>query len=364
MVLIILKNISIILILGLFINLCPQAQAMSFVDVSAESCVLMYEDGRCIFEKNADERCLIASTTKIMTAIVCIENADLNDRVKIKKEQCMVEGSSMYLKAGERYTVKELLQGLLLASGNDAALAIAEHVSGSVKEFALLMNEKAESLGMKNSSFANPHGLDAPGHFSTAKDMAKLMLYCMKNEEFCNLIKSYTASVKDQIYTNHNKLLKTYPGCIGGKTGFTSAAGRCLVSCAEKNGMRFVCVTFSAPDDWQDHAKLYDMAYEKYCLKDLTGDAVFQVPLLSGNKRSVKVVPGEKLQMFAAKDDEIKLRAEIPVFIFAPVKIGETAGKICVIINNTVIAEFPLVYAEDAGMAYPCINALTMEVPI
>ena len=361
-VLIILKTISIILLLGVFLGLCPKSYALEPVNVSAEACVLMYEDGRCVFEKNAEEKHLIASTTKLMTAIVCLEEARLEEKVTIKPEHCMIEGSSMYLKAGERYTVKELLLGLLLASGNDAALALAEHVAGGEENFSKLMNEKAAAIGMCNSSFANPHGLDAKKHYSTAKDMARLMLYCMDNPVFKELVSSYTATIKEQQYVNHNKLLKIYPGCIGGKTGFTEAAGRCLVSCVERDGMRFVCVTLSAPDDWQDHMRLYDYAYRNFFVKDLGQEAVFLVPAVSGSKKFVRVEPKENIKIFLGKDEKIELKANIPIFIFAPVKIGETAGEICVIINDNVVAELPLVFAEDVALAYPCLESADMEV--
>ena len=349
------------LIVSLFLGFSPGADAVTAEQLSAEACVLMYEDGRCVFEKNADDKHLIASTTKVMTAIVCLENSELSSNVRIKKEHCLVEGSSMYLKAGENYTVKELLLGLLLASGNDAALALADHVAGSEKEFADLMNETAKRIGMNNSSFSNPHGLDARGHYSTAKDMAHLMLYCMNNPKFRELISCYSSTIKEETYINHNKLLKLYPWCIGGKTGFTAAAGRCLVSCAEKNGKRFVCVSFAAPDDWNDHIKLYEHAFENYCLKNLSKDILFEIPLISGNKKKVKVVPAEELLLFVNKADEIKIKAEIPIFIFAPVKIGETAGKFCVIINNNVVSEHSLVYYEDALIAYPCFGQAEME---
>ena len=170
----------------------------------------MYENGECLFEKNSEEKHLIASTTKIMTAIICIEEARLDEKVKIKPEHCNIEGSSMYLKAGEKYSVKELLLGLLLASGNDAALALSDHVAGGEEEFAVLMNKKARELGMINSSFTNPHGLDSRNHYSTAKDMAKLMFYCMENETFRELVSTYTAIIKEQQYVNHNKLLTYY----------------------------------------------------------------------------------------------------------------------------------------------------------
>ena len=352
-VLVILKIVSFFLVLLMVSDAGIRASAEFQPSVSAEACVLMYEDGTCLYEKNPDDKKLIASTTKIMTAIVALENSELNDKVKIKEKHCNVEGSSMYLKPGTTYTVKELLLGLLLASGNDAALSLADHVSGNNKEFAELMNEKAKELGMDNSSFSNPHGLDERGHYSSARDLAKLMLYCMQNDDFRALVSTYHATIKEQSYTNHNKLLKSYPGCIGGKTGFTSAAGRCLVSCVEKDGMRLVCVTLSDPDDWQDHGKLYDYAFENYYLRDLTAGLEYQVPMISGNKKSISVIPDRDIKIFLEKDVKVEIRAVVPPFVFPPLKIGETAGKICVIINNNVVEEIPLVYAEEAVTAFP-----------
>ena len=353
---ILLKLISTILVPILFLTTASEAYAQPGLYTSARACVLMYEDGQCLYEKNADDKMLIASTTKLMTAIVAIENTKLESKVKIKAEHCAVEGSSMNLKAGETYTVKELLLGLLLASGNDAALALAHHVSGSSHEFALLMNEKARELGMVNTSFANPHGLDAPEHYSTARDLAVLMLYCMDNQTFKELNSSKAANIKGQSYSNHNKLLIQYPGCVGGKTGFTSAAGRYLVSCSEREGMRFVCVTLSDPDDWRDHMLLYDYAFENFCLHKFGENISYYIPLVSANKRKVKVVCKEKCEIFAGKDERIELKTEIPAFTFAPVKIGETAGKICVIIKSNVVAVLPLVYVEEAVVAYPCMS--------
>lgn len=358
------KIISTVLVLSLFIAIPSRSYAVAPVSVSAESCVLMYEDGRSVYEKNADDKRLIASTTKIMTAIICIEELGLNERVKIKAEHCNVEGSSMYLKAGEYYTVKELLLGLLLASGNDAALALSDYVAGDNNKFASLMNKKAAFLGMDNSSFVNPHGLDARNHYSTAKDMATLMLYCMQNETFSELCSTESTVIKNHNYRNHNKLLGMCGGCIAGKTGFTAAAGRCLVSCVERNGIRLVCVTLSAPDDWNDHCKLYDYAYENYVLRDITNEAEYLVPVISGSREVVKIRPEKKLFFFVNKKDKIKLNAEIPNFIFAPVKMGETAGNICVIINNNVVSTHPLVYAEGVVIGYPCQNEAGVEVSI
>ena len=192
----------------------------------------------------------------------------------------------MYLKAGERYTVRELLTGLLLASGNDAALALADAVGGSEAGFVRLMNRKAEQLEMTQTHFANPHGLDAETHYSTARDLAKLMCACMENADFRAITSTVSAQIRQMTYLNHNKLLTRYPGCIGGKTGYTRAAGRCLVTCCEKNDLRLVCVTLSDPDDWRDQSTLYDWAYAGFRWLKLSDVCRFEVPVLSGSRIS------------------------------------------------------------------------------
>ena len=321
------------------------------VSVSAEACVLLCEDGRALYEKNADSRCLIASTTKIMTALVCLENAGLEDTVTAQKRHCEVEGSSMYLRPGETYTVRELLLGLLLASGNDAALALAEHTAGSETAFAALMNQKARELGLANTHFENPHGLDTKGHCSSAHDLARLMLYCMENPVFRELTGIKAANVKGLTLLNHNKLLTLCPGCIGGKTGYTAAAGRCLVSCCERNGLRLVCVTLSAPDDWNDHMRLYDLAFSRYEKRDLSAELSFEIPLVSGSKDSVLVVPAPGSCAVLPRDHSIEMQAELPHFRFAPVEAGEAAGTLRITQGGKLLTEYPLLYAESAALA-------------
>ena len=241
-------------------NVC--ARAAFELPVSAASAIILDEDGACLYEKNADERRLIASTTKLMTALVAIELSEPDEPIEITAESCGVEGSSMYLKAGQILSADELLAGLLLCSGNDAAEALAIGLCGSEESFVTLMNEKAAALGLKDTAFANPHGLDAEGHFSTARDLARLMLRCMRDERFCRLCVLPSITIGENCYVNHNKLLGRCEGCLGGKTGYTRAAGRCLVSCCERGGARLVCVTLCDPDDWNDHLRLYDAAFD------------------------------------------------------------------------------------------------------
>lgn len=202
---------------------------------------------------------LIASTTKIMTALVVLEQAGLDDTITVTQAH-MAEGSSMYLKPGETVRVEELLYGLLLCSGNDAALALTE-CAGGAAPFVALMNEKAAALGMAHTSFANPNGLDAEGHYSTARDMAALAAAAMDDPTFRRLCSSRCVTIGSRTMENHNRLLRQVEGCVGLKTGYTKAAGRTLVSCAERNGCRLIVVTLRDGDDWADHAALYEYGF-------------------------------------------------------------------------------------------------------
>ena len=327
------------------------AFAASAPTLRAEAAVMMSGDGGVLYAKNADTRRLIASTTKLMTALVCLENTSIDDVFTAQERHCRVEGSSMYLKAGERYTVRELLLGLLLSSGNDAALALAEYTAGSEGAFVQMMNRKAQELGLRDTHFENPHGLDAKSHYSTASDLARLMLVCMENGAFRSLAVQRSGEVKGLTLLNHNKLLTLCPGCVGGKTGYTRAAGRCLVSCCERDGMRLVCVTLSDPDDWKDHWALYDWAFRSYRAFEPGKELRLRVPAISGDRKEIAVEPLETKRILIPAQETVRLEAELPRFIFAPVKKGETAGKIRVIIKQKTAAEYTLVYSETVNPA-------------
>ncbi len=314
--------------------------------VSAHSAVVMAESGEVLFSKNMNEKLPIASTTKIMTAILVIENCELDDEVTVSSESCNIEGSSMYLKAGESYTVRQLLQGMMLVSGNDAAHALALHTAGTVDKFAELMNEKCRVLGMDSSSFKNPHGLSEAEHYSTAEDMAKLMVHCMENPEFSKLTALKSMRLGENSYINHNKLLYIYPGCIGGKTGYTMAAGRCLVSVSEREEGRFICVTLSAPNDWNDHMALYDWVFYQFSYRKISDNLSFDIPVVSGNVKSV-VLSAENTRVLLPKRAEIVIKAELPRFVFAPLKKGECGGSFKAYCGNECVAEGRLLYQND-----------------
>ncbi|MBQ0038692.1 MAG: D-alanyl-D-alanine carboxypeptidase [Clostridiales bacterium] len=249
-----------ILLVLCFLTLLAPCRAYG-VEVSATAAILLDADsGRVLYEKNADRQMLIASTTKIMTVLVALEHANLNAEVTIK-ESHMVEGSSMDLKPGEKVSVEELLYGVMLCSGNDAALALADYCGNGVEQFVKWMNEKAAELGMEDSSFANPNGLDDEKHYSTARDMACLAAYAAKNETFVRLCSTESVTIGGRTMTNHNKLLHMVDGCIGMKTGYTKAAGRTLVTSAIQDGRCLVAVTLQDGNDWVDHEALYEYGF-------------------------------------------------------------------------------------------------------
>ncbi|MGI5984265.1 MAG: D-alanyl-D-alanine carboxypeptidase [Clostridiales bacterium] len=344
--------LGILTILTIFYSVLP-VSAHAAPENSATAAVLVHADtGQMLFSQNADSRMLIASTTKIMTALVVVENCSPDDKVKILPEYTAVEGSSMYLKSGESYTVRDLLYGMLLASGNDAATALAYHCGGSIEGFAEMMNKKAGELGLCNSSFKNPHGLDADGHYSSAEDLAIITCNAMKNELFAQIVSTKTYSVGEQTYMNHNKLLWNYEGTLGVKTGYTMAAGRSLVSCAERNGLRFICVTLSDPNDWSDHKALYDWAFENFEYRNvLPMGVICEVPVISGVADSVGVVSSANPRILVKKGAKLNLSLELPEFVYAGIKEGECAGRVFVMADDELAGEFPLVYIKDVELA-------------
>ncbi|MBS6749376.1 MAG: D-alanyl-D-alanine carboxypeptidase [Firmicutes bacterium] len=337
------------IVLSLALIFAVKIPARAELAVSAKAAILMHADsGRVLYEKNADEHMLIASTTKIMTAIVVLEHCELDDLVEVDSRSAGIEGSSMYLKAGESYTVEDLLYGLLLVSGNDAASALALHVADSMEEFAELMNAKAAELGMTESSFKNAHGLDEEGHYSTAHDMAKLAAYCMGNEDFARIAGTVSHTVGEQTLVNHNRLLREYDGCLGLKTGYTMAAGRTLVTCAERDGARYVCVTLNDPDDWDDHKALYDWAFANYSFAEVIPAGLsYEVPLISGAEMTAPAETEGAAYALIKNGESFDMELELPAFAFAPISEGERAGRAVASSDGQEIASVRIVYSED-----------------
>ena len=317
--------------------------------------VLDAVSGRVLFEKNADQHSLIASTTKIMTALIVCEQCNVLDRMRIPKEAVGIEGSSMYLKEGEVLTLQELLYGLMLSSGNDAAVALAIYCGGTVEGFAELMNDKARILGMKNTHFENPNGLDSPNHYSTARDMAILAAYAMENPIFCKTVSTKNVKAGERYLTNHNKLLWKVEGTDGVKTGFTKAAGRILVSSATRNGRRIIAVTMDDPSDWNDHAALLEDGFSRYMSKTIVsaGDAVGTVEVMGGENRRIQILAAEDFSYPVAEEENPCLALPGPGFVYAPTVEGDDAGFVYVLINGKAVAKVPTVYGETVEQSEP-----------
>lgn len=317
--------------------------------ISAEKAIVMDAvTGKTLYERRADERSLIASTTKIMTALVVCQQCNVLDRVKIPKEAVGIEGSSMYLREGEILTVQELLYGLMLRSGNDAAVALAIYCGGTVEGFAQLMNDKAHALGMTGSHFVNPNGLDAPEHYSTARDLAVLAAYAMQDPIFAQTVSTKQVKIGERYLTNHNKLLWQVEGADGVKTGFTKAAGRLLVSSAVRQGRRLVCVTINAPDDWNDHAQLLEQGFSQYTMTRAIskGECLGKINVIGGAEMDVELVSAVDFDYPLAEGEVLQILLSPEQFCYAPVVQGAPAGTAHVRLGKIVIGKIPLVFGN------------------
>lgn len=319
------------------------------VHTSAVSAVLMEaSSGRILYEKNAHELRLIASITKLMTALVAVQtNPDLSQEVTVRAEWLAgAEGSSIYLRPGEVLTMEELLYGMLLSSGNDAAQVVACHCAGDLETFALWMNQCAANLEMRNSHFVNPSGLNADGHYSTAYDMALCAGACMENDVIAKIVGTRSITFGSRTFVNHNKLLSNYEGCIGLKTGYTELAGRTLVTCAERNGERLIAVTLSAPNDWNDHMAMFDYGFEVCDLRELCveGQLVATLPVSGSLVRFVGIVPIGTLTYPLRAGEKVERVISLPDRVAAPVTEGAIAGEIRFLLEGDEIGSTYLVY--------------------
>ena len=304
--------------------------------------------GRVLYEKAPDERSLIASTTKIMTALIICEQCNVLDRMRIPQEAVGIEGSSMYLQEGEVLTLQELLYGLMLSSGNDAAVALAIYCGGTVEGFAELMNDKVRDLGLKNTHFANPNGLDHPDHYSTARDLAVLAAYAMENPIFAKTVSTRSIKVGQRCLTNHNKLLRTVEGVDGVKTGFTKAAGRILVSSASRQGRRIIAVTIDDPNDWADHAAMLEDGFSRFRVQKVVtaGETVDTVEVLGGAGSQVQLLAAEDFSYALAPEEAMQLAVPGPGFVYAPAVEGADAGYAYVLIGGKAVGKVPLVFGQ------------------
>lgn len=346
--------------------LCPTAWAAG-PEVSAQSAVVLTADtGTVLFEKDGHTPRPVASTTKIMTALLALEAAQEqgDPLVDITQEMVAVEGSSMGLQAGDSISLTGLAAGMLLASGNDAANAAALYLDGSLESFAARMNQRAAALGMEDTHFVTPSGLDgedAQGlvHLSTAYDMALLARAALEDQAFRQLCSSpslaveFAEPVKRVTYTNHNKLLTQYQGCVGVKTGFTKEAGRCLVSAAERDGALLIAVTLNAPNDWQDHTALLDYGFSQVEPYQLAGgDVRLTVPVVGSpvEVMSLRGSNGGEVTLPLGQGAQVERVVHAPKFLYAPVEAGEQVGEICWYLEGQLLGSAPLTAAGAAPL--------------
>lgn len=320
----------------------------SAMQSSAKSCVLIESSTlRKLFAQNENQKLPMASTTKIMTAITAIENCkDLDEKFEISPKAVGVPGTSLYLRKGDIYSTRDLLYALMLISGNDASVAIAEHVAGSTAEFVTMMNDLCRKIGAISSHFANTHGLDADGHYTTAYDLAKITAYALKNETFREIVSTKNIKItngkgENRYLRNKNKLLHTLDGCIGVKTGFTDDAGRCLVSAIEKDGLQLVCVVLNCGPMFPESAQMLVEASEKYAMRDLTAlyDLPKNIKVVDGRTESVKIETREKF-LYPLSDEElanVKIEYTLPNEITSPLKKGSEIGQVKIFLNKDLL---------------------------
>ncbi len=334
------------------------------ITVSAKSAILIDANTlEVLYAKNENEKRGIASTTKILTSLIALEYGAPQKEIVASKEAVTVEGTSIGLKAGDKITIKALVYGMLLESGNDAANVTAYGISGNITEFSKLMNLYAKELGMKDSNFTNPSGLTDKNHYSTAYDMALLTSIAIKNPVFKKICSTESAVIDfgtaevSRTLINHNRLLRECEGVFGVKTGYTKASGRCLVTACERNGVTLIAVTLNAYDDWNDHKKLYDFGFSLYDNKSLQVDLLnISIPVVCADKKGISVETA--FQPKFRTNGSYKSEIYIEPFLYPPVKKGDIVG--CVVFydkKERIIEEIPLVSLENVSSLYKEVEA-------
>ncbi len=321
--------------------------AASYAQTSAKAmCVMEASTGRVLYSKNKSEKLAMASTTKIMTAITAIENCqNLDERFEISPRSVGIEGTSLYLHKGETLSVRELLYGLMLISGNDASYAIGERVGGNINNFVDLMNKTAQKIGANNSHFDNTHGLDSKTHYTTAEDLARITSYALSNPTFREIVSTKNTKIisgegKTRYLKNKNRLLNSLQGCNGVKTGFTNDAGRCLVSSAERDGMTIVCVVLNCGPMFEESSNLIEQAFKDYKLYDLTKNYSLpkSIQVEEGRKNEVKIAT-QGHYFYPLREDELSkvtYTYDLPSKLTAPVKNNQEVGKVEIFIDNNL----------------------------
>lgn len=344
---------------GKTVGIALSAGGAAIPSVSARAAVLYIpETGDFIYEKRADDVLPMASTTKIMTALVAAERLTPDEKIEIDARAVGIEGSSLYLTAGDSYTAKELIEGMLLASANDAAAALAIAVAGDIPAFAEMMNGRAREIGLSATHFENPHGLDGESHRTTARELALISAEAMENDLLRGIFREKSAVIGEgegrRTLTNHNKMLRLYDGCTGVKTGFTKKSGRCLVTAAERDGLTLIGVTLSAPDDWDDHTKMLDYGFSLYEKRTVAeaGDISYTLPVIRGGEVvSITVRNTEALSVVCKKGDGADTEKHIRLtrYTAAPVRCGDVLGEAIFTSGERVIGSVKLRAAEDVA---------------
>lgn len=339
----------------------PSAYAED-IDVSAKAAVVISADtGEIVYSKNSDQKLPMASTTKIMTALICLESGDLYTPFTVNSDAIHVEGSSMGLQEGDTVTKYALACGMLLPSGNDGANAAAVEIAGSIEAFADIMNDRAEDMGLTKTYFVTPSGLEGEGHGSSARDMAILAAEALKNETFREICSSETLKLEygNPPYTrwlkNTNKLLTLYSGTYGVKTGFTDEAGRCLVSACERDGKRLICVTLNAPDDWNDHMKLYDSSFSKVKSVSAIIPQEMSAAVAGSDNDFIRLTVGDNVEDFTVlsmSPESFEYTVAAPPFVYAPIREGDEAAELIISFEGRELRRIPLYAAENADYKY------------
>ena len=361
------KIVRIVLCVSLVLSLLISASAKQIPKIptsvpapslSAESAVLIDASNNAIIhEKNAHARMAMASTTKIMTALVAAENCDLDKAVSVSADAVGVEGSSIYLYAGEKMTMRDLLSAMLLESANDAAAAIAIEVGGSVEGFCELMNEKAAELGLTDTHFKNPHGLYDEEHYTTAYELSVIASAALCNEDIKEIVSTRKMTItpiegNTRVLYNHNKMLAMYEGAIGVKTGFTKKSGRCLVSAAERDGLRLISVTLNAPDDWNDHKKMLDLGFDtlESCVLAQKGEVCHKLMVMGGKESHVALLCADTVSVTLPKGSSeriLRVTETYNRYEFAPIKVGKTIGSVTFYLDGKKIASAELIAGTE-----------------
>ncbi len=336
----------------------PRSASAEEVGTSALACVIIDEkSGRVLLSHNAESPLPMASTTKVMTALLAIERGDLEAPVTCSRTAFGVPGTSIYLAEGETLTLRDMLYGLMLASGNDAATAIAEHIGGTAEDFCAMMTARAAELGCKNTVFLTPHGLPCEGHYTTARDLALIAREAMRHDIFREIVGSSRATIPwegrsyDRVLNNKNRLLTSYEGATGIKTGYTKKAGRCLVFGAEREGMRIIGVVLNCWEWFDEAARLMDLAFDRYEAVTMmhAGEPAGTLSVDASNGCTVDALLADDLTGVIPKGSIPQVEIDLSDSIEAPVQAGQILGTARLVSNGVTVAEVPLIASDGVA---------------